>query len=116
MNQNRICQKSKMDLGSFGDPDGLEHQMKCYIAPNDDDLSFSWYKDIENNKGYSRGDRYTIYMLYEVYFIQVRTTGSIWQKPNAGHTDWNVIECPIYQSQHFQLFFLPDKITDLTLA
>ena len=41
MNQNRICQKSKMDLGSFGDPDGLEHQMKCYIGPNDNDLSFS---------------------------------------------------------------------------
>jgi len=29
----------EVDLGSFGDPDGLEHQMKCYIGPNDDDLS-----------------------------------------------------------------------------
>lgn len=63
MNQNRIGQKSKMDLGSFDDPDGLEHQMKCYIGPNNDDLSILNRKNTENNTSHFRGDLYTKYML-----------------------------------------------------
>ena len=52
-----------MDLGSFGDPDGLEHQMKCYIGPNDDDLSILNRKNTKNNTSHCRGDPYTKYML-----------------------------------------------------
>ena len=63
MNQNRICQKSKMDLGNFGDPDGLEHQMKCYIGHNDDDLSILNRKNTKNKTSHCRGDLYTKYML-----------------------------------------------------
>ena len=55
-----------MDLGSFGDPDGLEHQMKCYIGPNNDDLSILNRKNRENNTSHFRGDLYTKYMLLQV--------------------------------------------------
>ena len=71
-----------MDLGSFGDPDGLEHQMKCYIGPNDDDLSILNRKIHEKYLG-----SFPWRPIHEIYAITSLVYPSSNQKLNAGFTD-----------------------------